>query len=177
MNIVTQLTNSVLSPKVNSPSIGCDLHDLLPVSRFKKDELTNAISDMENVIERHVFSFLSYRHLSILPCSSSATFHGPPTIFLPMTEVPRMSALRFTVPAFERLWEQETPIVVTDVFSRLQGKYDPGYFIRRHGTEPVILMDCDTGRTRASKVAIFFQDFGSGVQRKSVEKLKVCSLL
>jgi hypothetical protein len=88
-----------------------------------------------------------------------------------------MSALRFHVPAFESIWEQETPIVVTDVLSKLQGKYDPGYFIRRHGTEPVTLVDCDTGRTRPSKVAIFFQDFGSGVQRQAIEKLKVWSLL
>jgi hypothetical protein len=94
-----------------------------------------------------------------------------------MTEVPRMSALRFQTPAFESAFGQETPIVVTDVFSKLQGKYDPGYFIRLYGSEPVTLMDCDTGRTRASKVASFFQDFGSGVRRQSIEKLKVCSLL
>jgi hypothetical protein len=99
-----------------------------------------------------------------------------PVISPPSSEVPRMSALSFQIPTFESIWGRETPVIVTDVLSKLQGKYDPIYFIQRYGSQSVNLVDCDTGCMQASKVADFFRDFGSGAQRKSIEKLKVFSL-
>jgi hypothetical protein len=41
---------------VGSPSEGCGSHILLPVSRFKEEELISAISEMMKILEWYIFS-------------------------------------------------------------------------------------------------------------------------
>jgi hypothetical protein len=64
------------------------------------------------------------------------------------------------------------PIVVTGLQRRLQGKWDPTYFIERFGSQKVTLIDCETESQVKSTVADFFQGFGPATGDKRIVKLK-----
>jgi hypothetical protein len=74
---------------------------------------------------------------------------------------------------FLRHWSEGKPIVVTDV--KQQGEWGPEYFISRYRTTPVVVEDCETGRSWKSTVADFFDQFLKHDER-TIWKLKVSLL-
>lgn len=65
-------------------------------------------------------------------------------------------------------------MVVTHI--KMQGTWDPAYFMKAHADKKVTLVNCETGKTKPSSVAEFFMWFGraSGMD-DDIWKLKVCS--
>ncbi|PVG00557.1 hypothetical protein CPB86DRAFT_871842 [Serendipita vermifera] len=79
----------------------------------------------------------------------------------------------FTQEKFQSLWSEGKTMVVTDLLTKMKGKWTPQYFIDHHGSEKCSITDCDDESQAASNVADFFQRFGQYDSRdKKILKLK-----
>jgi hypothetical protein len=91
-------------------------------------------------------------------------------------DVPRFCHRDFPTHEFQRYWAQGIPVVVTHI--QMQGTWGPAYFVKAHGDKKVTLVNCETGKTKPSSVASFFEQFGDAfIFDNDIWKLKVCSLI
>jgi hypothetical protein len=88
-------------------------------------------------------------------------------------ETPRFHHQDLKLPEFERYWSHGIPVVITDV--KMQGMWDPEYFVQAYGTQMVTLIECETQKTMQRSVAYFFSRFGQLHDGTGIWKLKVCT--
>jgi hypothetical protein len=88
-------------------------------------------------------------------------------------DLPRLDYNNLSVAEFLRYWSRSIPVVVIDM--RIQGRWDPNYFIEHFGQQAVTLENGETGQTRKSTVADYFSTFGANNPRDGIWKLKVRS--
>jgi hypothetical protein len=92
-----------------------------------------------------------------------------------MQRVPTFHANHISFPEFQRYWGQGIPVVITHV--KLQGSWDPEYFIDMFGDKNVTIQNCETGKTRVVLLEKFFRDFGKPREKDAeIWKVKVCYL-
>jgi hypothetical protein len=150
--------------------------DLRPVSRFQKDELSAAIDEMQLLVDQdpqsQIHSRNSEPHTAVedmermelgLQSRSSDEYRD--------LDAPRFYTDTFNDLEFLRHWSQGLPAVVGPI--QYQGHWGPEYFIERYGTESVTLEDCETGETKPTTVADFFQSLLITDRRTHIWKLKV----
>ena len=78
-------------------------------------------------------------------------------------------------PAFASLWRLGLPLLVKGVLERFKIRWTPQYFIERYGTQPCLIIECQTEANSRVTVAQFFGQFGQYKDRKECWKLKVRS--
>jgi len=102
---------------------------LLPITRFTKEELDDAVQEMKHALK--------------MPPPSQPRRCDP----LDFHDAPRIhnDQVKFTSEEFQRHWSRGVPVAITHV--QLQGTWDPQYFVAEH-ERVVTLVDCETGKTR-----------------------------
>ena len=153
----------------------CILHltDFLPTTRFDENELELVISRMSTLNmgqqNKLVFNFKIYL-VRVFNVFRPDTQSPPP----PCESIQRMSCQHPDYTIFQQLLRQGRPIVVYDVHRRLQGTWNPSYFMEQFGSQEVKLVDCMTDTEFTSTVADFFKQFGTAEGHGRTIKLKVC---
>lgn len=146
------------------------LTDLLPVSRFQADELSEAISEMQMLVSQDTPNHARDHELDGIVRQMEAMELGVQEEYSER-EAPRFCADNLSDGEFLRYWSLGLPAVVGSI--HFQGHWDPSYFIETYGEEPVTLEDCDTGMTQRSNVAEFFQTLITPGKRSFIWKIKV----
>ncbi len=92
--------------------------------------------------------------------------------------VPLLRDGQFTTTDFLEHWASGSPIVVSEVDQRLQGRWHPDDFAREFGTQKISPVDCVTDKVvnRAWTVGEFFAYLQDPGKTKDVLKLKVRSV-
>jgi [histone H3]-dimethyl-L-lysine9 demethylase len=75
--------------------------------------------------------------------------------------------------AFQQSLAYGKPLVITGLQHRIQGTWNPEYFVGQYGSQKITLIDCETESELKSTVADFFRDFGVVRPDKRIVKLKV----
>lgn len=151
-------SSNPLALATTCPSQDSTLHsstNLLPITRFKQSELAQAITDMQAHLKGSISS-------------------SPNTDMSDMTqtfEAPTVRYSRNNLAEFRTHWSRGTPVTVRDV--RIQGNWDPAYFVKEYGDSKVVIIDCDTDTSSQKLVQDFFPQLGQSCTRKSILKLKV----
>ena len=151
--------------------------DLIPISRFQVDELSEAIAEMQLLVDQDMQDRSRDVELDVVMEGVGAMALGEQGIsndeVYSELDAPRFSTVNFSDTEFIRHWSQGVPAVVGPV--HFQGNWDPQYFIAAYGDDPVILEDCETGHTRPDTVAGFFETFLTPGDRRTIWKIKVSS--
>jgi hypothetical protein len=147
----------------------CAFRSLLPITRFQDDELDDLIQTMEKCSTKFVFQQRPLcvkinNHISLQPNLSEP---------IDVQEAPRFRHQDLKLPEFQHYWSHGIPVVITDV--KMQGKWDPEYFVQAYGTDMVTLVECETQKTMQCSVAYFFKRFGKAHDGTGIWKLKVCT--
>ncbi|KAJ7487749.1 Clavaminate synthase-like protein [Mycena galericulata] len=149
-------------------------HDFVPMTRFSKDELVDAIQAMEELlsIESTGFSPPSYPHTPPPHTLPSTEFQAQSSTEVPSHQIPRFTQSELTDAIFRALWANGDPLLVTDVGDRLKMSWTPEFFIKNHGTESCLVVECQTHQEKQMTVGDFFRTFGRYRRRKLCWKLK-----
>ncbi|KAJ7477207.1 hypothetical protein B0H11DRAFT_2030245 [Mycena galericulata] len=92
-------------------------------------------------------------------------------------EIPSHEILRFkdadlTEEIFRPIWAKGEPLLVTDVGCKLEKAWSPEYFIKHHGSESCLIIECQTEQSKRITVGEFFSNFGRYERREECWKLK-----
>jgi hypothetical protein len=151
--------------------------DLIPISRFQADELSEAIDEMQLLLDEDMqdrsrdielegfMEDMEAMALGEQDTSNNEVYNE--------LDAPRFSTVNFSDTEFICHWSQGLPAVVSP--AHFQGNWDPQYFIVAYGDDPVILEDCETGLTRPDTVAGFFETFLTPGDRRIIWKIKASS--
>jgi lysine-specific demethylase 3 len=93
-------------------------------------------------------------------------------IGLPIYDTPHFSEGELTDDVFRHHWAQGRPLVVQHTLEKFELKWSPEYFIAEHGSEPCVLVECQTERVRDAHVADFFRLFARERPSDGLWKLK-----
>jgi hypothetical protein len=148
--------------------------NFIPISRFQTDELSEAIKEMQLLVDQDTQDHSRDNELdgvlegmaAMAPAAQAGSLYSE-------LAAPKFHTSRFSDAEFLRHWSQGLPAVVGPV--HFQGNWDPQYFIEAFGPEPVTLEDCETGNILMSTVAEFFTGFLTPGQREAIWKVKVYS--
>lgn len=147
--------------------------DLIPISRFQADELSQAIDEMQLLVDqdkqdrsRDVELEVVMEGMEAMTLGKQDTLNDEVHSEL---DAPRFSTVNFSDYEFMRHWSQGVPAVVGPV--HFQGNWDPQYFIAAYRNDPVILEDCETGDTRPDTVAGFFETLLIPGDRRTIWKI------
>ncbi|KAF7776524.1 hypothetical protein Agabi119p4_4917 [Agaricus bisporus var. burnettii] len=196
---VQELTGEMLSAVQNSFLSRCakkDKHstrDFSPVSRFFKEELIEAIAEMEGLLAQE--AGLSRQELNpgrptILELNSGRipTLSGAlappctaPTRSLITAPILSDEIRRYTYnevskgnsfTVFAPIWVLGEPIVVTGCLEHFKIAWTPQYFIDHYGKEICVIIECQSGEKKRTTVSEFFNMFGRYEGRANRWKLK-----
>jgi hypothetical protein len=145
-------------------------NNFLPISRFQDDELKEAIEEMRGIIQHDTFDHAREGELDDAMARLELRAEGSPSDeTYHERDSPRFRHEDLSDTEFVRHWSYGIPVVVSSL--NFQGTWDPAYFIRTFGTKDVTIENCETGETRLSNVAAFFQKFldpGDGIWKLKV---------
>lgn len=141
-------------------------NNLLPVSRFTREEVDDTVQAMRHILEDPV-------PMPVISTSQATMASTPSHDFLAQ-KAPSYSIRNDPYKAFQKDWSEGRPVVITDVQSRFQGSYGPSYFVQKYGTIKVELQDCVTDNIGTKKITVseFFSVFGKKRNGKEILKLK-----
>lgn len=152
--------------------------DLRAITRFRKDELVNAISEMgivslESKMELLLKPEIDLSQYAPIPRRDPSDPVDPSGVeSLPFHVFTNEN---LTEDIFKTIWEKGRTVVVTGLLNVFKLQWTPEEFIRRYGQQTCTVVDCDddTGNPREMTVAKFFQRFGRYEDRTRCLKLKV----
>jgi [histone H3]-dimethyl-L-lysine9 demethylase len=157
--------------------------DFTPVSRFAREELQEAIKEMELLVAQQdsdgegtemggpsefeaSWTCATMEDAAAPSAGISAEANSHPTCVIPYHAL--------TEPLFQRVWSEGNPLVVTGILEQMQLKWDPAFFIDNYGDQSATLTDCNSETTRKKSIRDFFSWFGNYEDRdKRCWKLKV----
>lgn len=145
----------------------CASHSLLPITRFQENELDDLIQTLEKCSTKLVFQWGPLCVKTNNPISPRSNLGE----LIDVQEAPRFRRQDLKLLEFEHYWSHGIPVVITDV--KMQGKWDPEYFIQAYGTQMVTIVECETQKTMQRSVAYFFERFGKHHDGTGIWKLKV----
>jgi lysine-specific demethylase 3 len=168
--------NGLVTP--NSPGTKCSEQsglphfqsDFIPISRFRTDELSEAIDEMQVLVDHDTQDHSRDNELDgIIESMDAIVLTEQETssdrVYSDL-EVPRFHTSHFSDAEFLRHWSQGIPAIIGPI--HFQGHWDPQYFIKVFGLESVTLEDCETGNIILSTVAEFFMSFLAPGQRETI---------
>jgi lysine-specific demethylase 3 len=146
--------------------------NFLPISRFRDNELKEAIEEMRGIIQHDTFDHSREGELDDAMARLELRAEGSPSDeTYHERDSPRFRHEDLSDTEFVRHWSYGIPVVVSSL--NFQGTWDPAYFIRTYGKKKATIENCETGETKLSNVATFFQQFLDPGQRDGIWKLKV----
>ncbi|KAF7977001.1 hypothetical protein HWV62_4930 [Athelia sp. TMB] len=130
----------------------CHRESLVPLSRFGKAELAEAIAESERFIE-----LLTTRHANI-PTPS------------PTSEAPRFHYKSINYLLFRHFWQGGIPIIIYDLPTT---NINPQYFMKNFGDIKVLMEDCEANEP-SKKIGLrdFITNFGRSHSASAVWKVK-----
>jgi hypothetical protein len=137
--------------------------DLLPLTRFKDEELEETIQQMKLELAKITSP--------VLLCHPPNRVPAPQSGSTSVRHTPRFHQNRVTFAEFQSHLARGIPVVITN--TALQGKWDPAYFIRTFATIYVTVQDCETGQTFCLSIPDFFREFGRDRAQGRIWKIKV----
>ncbi|KAF8211605.1 Clavaminate synthase-like protein [Mycena galopus ATCC 62051] len=107
------------------------------------------------------------------PCAESASHILPVNPDeIPSHEILRFTDSELTDEIFRPLWAKGDPLLVTDVGKKLKINWSPEYFMKEHGNDSCLIIECQTEENRRITVGEFFKTFGQYEGRDKCWKLK-----
>lgn len=166
--------------------------DFSPVSRFCREELSEAILGMEATIREAEDSDASTPELvnsdSSVTSESSGIQTPPPSTptgvpvpkeslsatsdAIPSHEIRRYVNNQLSEEIFRSLWHLGEPLLVSDLLQNFKIQWTPEYFMQKYGDQSCLIIECQTDSNRRVTVKDFFKDFGNYEGRNESWKLK-----
>lgn len=102
-----------------------------------------------------------------LSASTAPSLYQPPSHSsdIPLHAIPTYTFGALTQPIFQGLWNEGTPILVTDLAQRFRIQWTPEYFIKTYGTQSCLIVECQTDENKQVTVGEFFAEFGKYANR------------
>ena len=151
--------------------------NMVPVSRFKREELEEAISTMEAISSAAMLSSQLEPDANIgIDPEARRDLDDP----IDPTNISGLPFYTFTKDnlketVFQKLWAKGEAIVVTGLLDSFEIRWTPEWFTHTYGREVCEVVNCETGEATETNVAEFFALFGNDDREKNLLKLKVCN--
>ncbi|KAK7695546.1 hypothetical protein QCA50_000182 [Cerrena zonata] len=173
--------------------------DFSPMSRFSKDELSQAIAEMEALLAKGdpdaIGPPIIAKDIDITlgqspevpnepteqngsSSSASPTASTAPSNPLPYdAPVPTHPVQVFedsilTDDVFRKVWIKGEPLVVTGLLHKFQLQWTPEYFRTKYGNQNCLILECQSDQNKRVTVGEFFSWFGDYEGRRDCWKLK-----
>jgi lysine-specific demethylase 3 len=158
-----------------------------PITRFEKLEIATAIMEMKSMslADKPTQTQSQVRESAevdpasepevpnfVDPCPPQGP-DEPEAIKHRSHDTPFFNVNELKLRVFRKLWAKGKPLVVYGLGSKLRLPWTPEALSKKYGTDECSVSDCETGVSKQTTVAEFFEHFGDYRARKQVWKLKV----